>query len=52
MGPMPGTGTLLGGDGYMFNKKDTPDQINYDRMARVVVGLARVVTTLAGAAVP
>jgi multiple sugar transport system substrate-binding protein len=27
MGPMPGTGTLLGGDGYMFNKKDTPDQI-------------------------
>jgi multiple sugar transport system substrate-binding protein len=28
MGPMPGgQGTLLGGDGYMFNKKDTPDQI-------------------------
>jgi multiple sugar transport system substrate-binding protein len=28
MGPMPGgKGTLLGGDGYMFNKSDTPDQI-------------------------
>jgi multiple sugar transport system substrate-binding protein len=28
MGPMPGnSGTLLGGDGYMFNKKDTPAQI-------------------------
>ena len=28
MGPMPGgQGTLLGGDGYAFNKKDTPDQI-------------------------
>ncbi|MDQ1484391.1 MAG: hypothetical protein QOJ62_84 [Actinomycetota bacterium] len=28
MGPMPGgKGTLLGGDGYMFNKNDTPDQI-------------------------
>jgi multiple sugar transport system substrate-binding protein len=31
MAPMPGasapTGTLLGGDGYMFNKKDTPAQI-------------------------
>jgi multiple sugar transport system substrate-binding protein len=27
-GPMPGNGgTLLGGDGYMFNKKDTPAQI-------------------------
>ena len=29
-------------------RADTPEQINYDRMARVVVGLARVVTTLAG----
>ena len=28
---------------------DTPDQINYERMARVVAGLARVVTTLADA---
>ena len=31
MGPMPagasGSGTLLGGDGYMFNKSDTPDQV-------------------------
>jgi multiple sugar transport system substrate-binding protein len=28
MGQMPGSGgTLLGGDGYMFNKKDTPAQI-------------------------
>jgi len=31
MGAMPaganGSGTLLGGDGYMFNKNDTPDQI-------------------------
>jgi multiple sugar transport system substrate-binding protein len=28
MGPMPGgSGTLLGGDGYMFSKKDTPAQI-------------------------
>ena len=31
MSPMPGvsgpTATLLGGDGYMFNKKDTPAQI-------------------------
>ncbi|HYZ52838.1 MAG TPA: extracellular solute-binding protein [Streptosporangiaceae bacterium] len=27
-GPMPGTGgTLLGGDGYMFSKNDTPAQI-------------------------
>jgi len=33
-------------------REDTPDQINYDRTARVVVGLAHVVTTLAGAAVP
>jgi len=33
-------------------RADTPDQINYDRMARVVVGLARTVATLAGAAVP
>src|SRR5262249_5514465 len=33
-------------------RADTPDQINYDHMARVVVGLARVITTLAGAAVP
>jgi hypothetical protein len=30
-------------------RADTPDQINYERMARVVVGLARVITTLAGA---
>jgi len=29
-------------------REDTPDQINYERMARVVAGLARVVTTLAG----
>ncbi|MFF4313108.1 ABC transporter substrate-binding protein [Streptomyces sp. 900105755] len=28
LGPMPGgQGTLIGGDGYMFNKKDTPAQI-------------------------
>ncbi len=28
MGPMPGgKGTLLGGNDYMFNKSDTPDQI-------------------------
>ncbi|MBP0459619.1 ABC transporter substrate-binding protein [Streptomyces montanisoli] len=28
LGPMPGgQGTLAGGDGYMFNKKDTPAQI-------------------------
>ncbi|WP_051450828.1 ABC transporter substrate-binding protein [Actinospica robiniae] len=28
VGPMPGaTATLLGGSGYMFNKKDTPEQI-------------------------
>ncbi len=31
MGAMPaganGSGTLLGGDGYMFNKNDTPDQV-------------------------
>jgi multiple sugar transport system substrate-binding protein len=31
MGAMPagasGSGTLLGGDGYMFNKSDTPDQV-------------------------
>jgi len=30
-------------------RADTPEQINYDSMARVVVGLARVITTLAGA---
>jgi hypothetical protein len=28
---------------------DTPEQVNYDHMARVVSGLARVVTTLADA---
>lgn len=33
-------------------RADTPDQINYDRMARVVAGLAPVVITLAGAPVP
>ena len=33
-------------------RADTPDQINYDRMAHVVAGLARVVTILAGAPVP
>jgi multiple sugar transport system substrate-binding protein len=28
LAPMPGgQGTLIGGDGYMFNPKDTPDQI-------------------------
>jgi multiple sugar transport system substrate-binding protein len=28
MGPMPGgNSTLLGGDGYLFNVKDTPDQV-------------------------
>jgi multiple sugar transport system substrate-binding protein len=28
LAPMPGAqGTLIGGDGYMFNRKDTPDQI-------------------------
>ncbi|MDX6257380.1 MAG: multiple sugar transport system substrate-binding protein [Frankiales bacterium] len=28
MGPMPGgASTLLGGDGYLFNVKDTPDQV-------------------------
>jgi hypothetical protein len=31
---------------------DTPDRVNYDRMARVVAGLAHVVTTLAHATVP
>ena len=30
-------------------RNDTPDQVTYDRMARVVAGLARMVTTLAGA---
>jgi Peptidase family M28 len=30
-------------------REDTPDQINYEHMARVVAGLARVVTTLADA---
>ena len=33
-------------------RADTPEQISYDRMARVVAGLARVVTALAGGAVP
>ena len=33
-------------------REDTPDQINYERMARVVAGLARVVTALAGVTVP
>jgi hypothetical protein len=33
-------------------RQDTPDQVHYDRMARVVAGLAQVVTTLAGATVP
>ena len=33
-------------------RNDTPEQINYDRMARVVTGLAYVVTTLAGATGP
>jgi peptidase M28-like protein len=30
-------------------REDTPDRVNYDHMARVVAGLARVVTTLADA---
>src|SRR5262249_25010864 len=33
-------------------REDTPGQIDYDRMARVVAGLARVVTDLAGAVGP
>ena len=33
-------------------RHDTPDRINYDRMARVVAGLAQVVIALAGATVP
>jgi hypothetical protein len=33
-------------------RQDTPDQVNYDRMACVVAGLAQVVTTLAGTTVP
>jgi hypothetical protein len=28
-------------------REDTPDRVNYDHMARVVTGLARVITTLA-----
>lgn len=32
--------------------QDTPDKIDYDRTARVVVGLARVVAELAGAMAP
>ena len=30
-------------------REDTPDRVNYERMARVVAGLARVITTLADA---
>jgi hypothetical protein len=33
-------------------RADTPDQINYEHMARVVAGLARVVTALADAPAP
>jgi len=33
-------------------RADTPEQIHYDRMARVVAGLARVVTVLAGGTRP
>ena len=33
-------------------REDTPDRVNYDHMARVVAGIARVVTILAGAPMP
>jgi hypothetical protein len=33
-------------------RADTPDRVNYERMARVVAGLARVVTALADAPIP
>jgi hypothetical protein len=33
-------------------RADTPDQIDYERMARVVAGLARVVTALADTPIP
>jgi hypothetical protein len=33
-------------------RQDTPDQVNYDRMTRVVAGLARVVTILADTPTP
>ena len=33
-------------------REDTPDQINYEHMARVVAGLARVVTALAQPPLP
>lgn len=32
---------------HYHTSKDTPDKLNYDRMARVVVGLAKVVAALA-----
>ena len=34
------------------SREDTPDRVNYDHMARVVAGIARVVTILAGAPMP
>ncbi len=34
---------------YYHSPSDTPDKLDYDRMARVVAGLARVVRDLAGA---
>lgn len=34
------------------SRADTPDQVNYDRMARVVAGLAHVVSALAGVTRP
>jgi hypothetical protein len=33
-------------------KKDTPDKVDYDRFARVVAGLERVIADLSGLSKP
>lgn len=42
------TDTALFRYGYYHTEQDTPDKIDYERMARVVAGLARVIVELAG----
>ena len=37
---------------YYHTGQDTPDKIDYERLARVVAGIARVITELAGTDVP
>jgi hypothetical protein len=46
------TDTALFRYAYYHTREDTPDKVDYDRTARVVAGLARVVAELAGPVTP